>query len=140
MSFPSGVHWARAACCSIGRWVFPSKKNTSSRTRSASRNPSSTSPNSSDTSLWMLWPSPYSWIREVPSRSAASIDMSESSGSYSTSISRAAVSAVSSSTAATAATGSPTKRTFSTQSGSSSWVTGMIPKRTGRKSWPVITA
>ena len=51
---------------------------------------------------------------------------------------RAAASAVSSSTAATAATGSPTKRTFSTQSGSSSWLTGMIPNRTGGKSRPVI--
>ena len=68
------------------------------------------------------------------------MDISESSGSYSTSIIRAAASAVSSSTAATAATGSPTKRTFSTQSGSSSWLTGMIPNRTGGKSRPVMTA
>ena len=66
--------------------------------------------------------------------------MSAGRGSYSTSMRCIDVSAVSSSTAATAATGSPTKRTFSTQRGSSSWLTGMMPKRTGGKSLPVITA
>ena len=54
-------------------------------------------------------------------------DITVGSGSYSTRMSSKAASAVSSSKAATAATGSPTILTFSTQSASSSWLTGRIP-------------
>ena len=48
-----GTRWATAACCSIGRCVLPSKKNTSSRDEvglGGSRPPRR--PNSNDTSLW----------------------------------------------------------------------------------------
>src|SRR5215213_18710 len=61
------------------------------------------------------------------------------SGSYSTSIRFIASNATSSSTAATAATGSPMKRTLSTQSACSSWLTGRMPYGIG-KSFPVTTA
>ena len=44
----------RVACCSIGRCVLPSKKNTSSKTWSAPAIASSTSPNCSATVLWTL--------------------------------------------------------------------------------------
>ena len=124
----------------MGRCVLPSKKNTSSRTRSASANAASTSPNCSDTALWTFGPSPYSWMRTSGWASASSIDISERSGSYVTSISSHARSAVSSSTAATAATASPTMRTLSTQSASSSWETGRMPNFTGGRSRPVMTA
>ena len=66
----------------MGRCVLPSKKNTSSRTRSASANAASTSPNCSDTALWTFGPSPYSWMRTSGWASASSIDISERSGSY----------------------------------------------------------
>ncbi len=137
---PSAPHWATAECCSIGRWVLPSKKKTSSRTRWAEANAASTSPNWSATALCTLGRSPYSWIRTSGWASESSMDMSGRSGSYSTSISSVARSAVSSSTAATAATASPTIRTFSTQSASSSWDTGRIPNFTRGRSWPVMTA
>ena len=124
----------------MGRWVLPSKKNTSSRTRCEPLNAASTSPNWSATALWMLGPSPYSWMRTSGLASDSWIDMRGLSGSYSTSMSRAARSAVSSSTAATAATASPTILTLSTQSASSSWETGRMPNFTRGRSCPVITA
>src|SRR3989338_7667947 len=70
---------------------------------------------------------------------ACSIDITGSSGSYSTSMAFMASKAVSSSAAATAATGSPTKRTRSRQSACSSWLTGRMPNGIGR-SLPVRTA
>src|SRR5712692_6025667 len=59
--------------------------------------------------------------------------------SYSTSIRSSAAVAISSLTAATAATGSPTKRTLSSASACSSWLTGRMPKGIGRSA-PVSTA
>src|SRR5436190_13433478 len=60
-------------------------------------------------------------------------------GSYSTAIRSSAAVATSSLPAATAATGSPTKRTLSSASACSSWLTGRMPNGIGR-SWPVSTA
>ena len=140
MSLPSGPQWATAACCSSGRCVLPSKKNTSSRTRSDPAKAASTSPNCRATALWTFGPSPYSWMRTSGCVSASSMDMRARSGAYSTSMSSVARSAVSSSTAATAATASPTIRTLSVQRASSSCDTGRMPNFTRGRSWPVITA
>src|SRR2546423_3969839 len=61
------------------------------------------------------------------------------SSSYVTAIRSSAAVATSSLAAATAATGSPTKRTLSSASACSSWLTGRMPNGIGR-SWPVSTA
>src|SRR5947208_15541482 len=52
------------------------------------------SPNWSETFLWTLGPSPYSWMRTSGWARDSSIDMSAGKGSYSTSIRRQARSAV----------------------------------------------
>ena len=83
---------------------------------------------------------PYSWMRSsFGASSAASIDITGSSTSYSTTIASHAAAAISSSVAATAAIGSPTYRAFSCSSARSSWVTGRMPNLIGRSA-PVITA
>src|SRR5437763_15681223 len=71
--------------------------------------------------------------------SASSASVTGRSGSYCTAMRASAATAASSVVAATAATGSPTKRTLSSASACSSWLTGRIPNGIGR-SLPVSTA
>src|SRR5213595_2157826 len=71
--------------------------------------------------------------------SASSASVTGRSGSYWTAMRASAAAAVSSLVAATAATGSPTKRTLSSASACSSWLTGRMPNGIGR-SFPVSTA
>src|SRR2546425_9608353 len=70
---------------------------------------------------------------------ASSASVIGRSSSYVTAIRSSAAVATSSLPAATAATGSPTKRTLSSASACSSWLTGRMPNGIGR-SWPVSTA
>ena len=130
-SLPSAPQCATAACCSIGRCVLPSKKKTSSRTRSASANAASTSPNWSEHGLVHV--GPVAVLVDATSRGGQRVldghERREAARSRPRSA-RVARSAVSSSTAATAATASPTIRTLSTQSASSSWETGRMPNFT----------
>src|SRR5881628_812658 len=70
---------------------------------------------------------------------ASSASVIGRSSSYVTAIRSSAAVATSSLAAATAATGSPTKRTLSSASACSSWLTGRMPKGIGRSA-PVSTA